>query len=1448
MDDTERLKEIFAQALRRKTAAERDSYLAEACQGDIELRHQVETLLQAHEKAGDFLAQTMKLPMVEFESERLGSMIGRYKLLEKIGEGGFGVVYMAEQQEPVQRKVALKIIKAGMDTREVIARFEAERQALALMDHPNIAKVLDAGTTEAKRPYFVMELVRGIPITDYCDEKNLSTTERLQLFIKVCQAVQHAHQKAVIHRDLKPSNILVTLHDGEPIPKVIDFGVAKALGQKLTEKTLFTSLRQMIGTPAYMSPEQAEMSGLDIDTRSDVYSLGVLLYELLTGETPFDKEVLAKAALDDFRRMIRETEPPKPSTRLRTLGGKITQVAKHRQIQPERLSRLVQGDLDWIAMKCLEKDRARRYETANDLATDVSRFLNCEPTTAAAPSTFYRVRKFARRHRSALITGALFLVMLLGGTIVSLWQAVRAMNAESKSAFEARYSDQIAGFLEHILESARPSAALGHDTTWLRDVLDQAAAQMEKDLKDEPGLRAAFEQHIGRVYWELGQNRRAEAMFRASLAIEAKFRVPRHLNLAVSLLGLSQVLVEQGRHQEAESYMRRALNLCQKAQPGHDRELADALSVLGVILFKSKPQEADQLLRQALTIRMKMYGETNVDVAESQRNLAVTSKMLGHLTEAEELQSRALATQRQLLGPKHPKIASSLNNLAVILLAQRKLSEAESLENQSLAMNQELLGREHPDVADNLANLGAIRFRQGRLREAQTLLEQALRMQEKLLGTQLPVVAETINTLASILMTEGCLQEAEGLLERALDIEGHEPGPPSPEYANSLIGLGTVLIYESRSAEAEAVLRKSLVVLTTSLGEQKAKSEVLNELGAALHLQGRLAEAEQNFDESLTASRQILGEEHCAVADTLDNLASVLEAEHKLVEAERAFDRALAMRRKIFGNLSFEVAESTWRLARVLVAESKPVEARELLTQAVSGLHRLATSEYSRIGDILDECGLLLSELGEYAGAEMLLKDAVFARKSRFGNADPSVADSLATLAQVLKNRGNLEPAEAACREALAIRRHCWGDKHESVAGNLNDLGTIMEEKHQLDQAAELYRQSVEMFRELSPDKPSDFEGPLLNLANVTFEMGDAATAEALYRQGLATRKEPLDEDLMAASFLDGLAKVLVFQHVLKDQERLIRQALAIRTRVLGEAHPYTVATLNNLNFFFSQYSKDSDYMRTRTELTLARLGLTASWRQKLGLDESIEVITRAITSGKFVPDEPDETLSTCLGARAFLFGQHGRWRAAIGDLAQARQIVPTFLPAFGLGPMLIEAVDLEGYTNFSRSVWLKFGSTTDPNTAAEAAIGMLLRPRTMTTLSTASDLADLAVERGTNDARIALFELAKALADYRQGRFSTAADWARKAQLSDSIPETQVAAAAVLAMSQWQLQQADQALRTLSDAITLSQTRLPAFESGDLGGNWSEWLIARILMREAGSLINAEAKPQKRI
>jgi serine/threonine protein kinase len=452
-DVKDNAKTVFLEALDCTGPGELDRFLDQACATDAALRARVEELLLAHRDAGNFLGRLDPPEVTRDEplGEGPGTMIGPYQLLEQIGEGGMGLVFAAEQQQPIRRKVALKVLKPGMDTRQVIARFEAERQALALMNHPNIAKVLDAGQTSSGRPYFVMELVKGLPITEFCDQSLLTTKERLELFVTVCHAVQHAHQKGIIHRDIKPSNVLVTPHDGTPEPKIIDFGIAKALGQQLTDKTLFSGFAQMIGTPLYMSPEQAALSNADVDTRSDIYSLGVLLYELLTSTTPFDRERFKEVGYDELRRIIREEEPPKPSTRISTMGQASTTISTQRKSDPKRLSQLLRGELDWIVLKALEKDRERRFETASAFAADVQRYFNDEPVQACPPSAGYRLRKFVRRNRGLVLASLLVLLAAIAGSIGVL-QARRVaaeMEAREKAETREAHTKSVLEFVEN---------------------------------------------------------------------------------------------------------------------------------------------------------------------------------------------------------------------------------------------------------------------------------------------------------------------------------------------------------------------------------------------------------------------------------------------------------------------------------------------------------------------------------------------------------------------------------------------------------------------------------------------------------------------------------------------------------------------------------------------------------------------------------------------------------------------------------------------------------------------------------------------------------------------------------------------------------------------------------------------------------------------------------------
>ncbi len=702
---------IFMQAI-EMPPSQRPAFLDQACAGNPDLRQAIEALLRSHGEATTFLADpptevtvTRAAGRSAAIAEKIGAEIGRYKLLQQIGEGGCGVVYMAEQQTPVRRQVALKVIKLGMDTRQVIARFEAERQALALMDHPNIAKVLDAGATETGRPYFVMELVRGIKITEFCDKHQLTTAQRLKLFIQVCHAVQHAHQNGIIHRDLKPSNILVTLNDGIPLPKVIDFGIAKATQHRLTDKTLFTAFEQFLGTPAYMSPEQAEMNAQGVDTRSDIYSLGVLLYELLTGRTPFESHKLLQAGVDEIRRIIREVDPQRPSTKLSTLlAGELTTAASLRHTRPPQLIHAIRGDLDWIAMKSLEKDRNRRYETVTGLARDIERYLTDEPVTASPPSRLYQLRKTIRRHKFAFALAISVLLALMAGLALSSYfllqetRAKRAAVADREKAQSATIrSQQLARFLQEMLRGADPYVAAGHDTTLLQAILDKTAERARVELTNAPEVKAAVLDTVGETYMSLRAYAKAEEMHRQAIDLWRKLPADR-AELANSLHDLGFALEGRGQLVQADKTFRDAVEIARQIRGTTNTILCDALVGLGQVQdLRGIYAEAEKTLREALAITQNQPGNETRRVSVLE-NLGDSLAYQERFAEAEPVLRQAVLISETTVGTNSLETANIYFGWGTLLYREKKYSEAEAPFHKALAIEANLKIPGHPDL------------------------------------------------------------------------------------------------------------------------------------------------------------------------------------------------------------------------------------------------------------------------------------------------------------------------------------------------------------------------------------------------------------------------------------------------------------------------------------------------------------------------------------------------------------------------------------------------------------------------------------------------------------------------------------------------------------------------------------------------------------------------------
>ena len=770
VDRHRRAKEVFL-AVCELPQDQQQPHLDQACEGDRDLRREVESLLEI-DRSEPAMAE-----------QRPPERIGNFRLLQKIGEGGMGEVWEAEQERPVRRRVAFKLIKWGLDTREVLARFESERQALALMNHPNIARALEAGSTDEGRPFFAMEYVKGIPLTDYADSRKLPTRDRLRLFLEVCGGVQHAHQKGIIHRDIKPSNILVAFEDGRPVPKIIDFGVAKATSQRLTERTLFTELGQWIGTPEYMSPEQAELGGLDVDTRSDVYSLGVVLYELLAGTQPFDSKELRTAGFDEMRRKIREEEPPKPSTRVSSLGAASQGAAERRRTDIQGLAQTLRGDLDWIVMKALEKDRSRRYGSASELAADVGRYLTNEPVEASPPGTVYRVHKFVRRHRVGVLAVAFVVLALFAGVVGTTVGLVRAQR-------EAETARKVSELLVGVFSELDPGAPMGQLST-VTEVLDRGVERITNGLSDQPVVRARLLDTLGNAYRNLGRFKDARPLLEEALSIREQHLDPSDAAIADSCVSLGWLEYWNGDHRAALELFERATDVYERALGPDHWAVASSLGFSGGAMWRiGDYPNAMAAFERSLAILRRTGMENDPVVVNTTYPYAVTLMDMANYDAAQPLLERALELREAQLGPDHTAVGWLRYDLGRCYQETLRFDEARPLFESALEIQSRALGPDHLNLMMPLRNLAMLDRREQNYDLARARIERALAIGEGTLGEEHPDLVWVLSVYARVLNNQGDAERSLALLERALRIAENTRGSVHVDVARSFEMLG----------------------------------------------------------------------------------------------------------------------------------------------------------------------------------------------------------------------------------------------------------------------------------------------------------------------------------------------------------------------------------------------------------------------------------------------------------------------------------------------------------------------------------------------------------------------------------------------------------------------------------------------------------------------------------
>ena len=797
--------------------------------------------------------------------------IGPYVLVKKLGEGGMGQVWLAEQTGPVKRRVALKLIKGGVYENAMIQRFEAERQSLAAMSHPAIAKVFDAGATKDGQPYFVMEYVDGLPITKYCDNKKLKVRERLELFIQVCEGVQHAHQKAIIHRDLKPSNILVVEVDGKPVPRIIDFGLAKAISpQPGGEQTLYTQMGGLVGTRGFMSPEQADPSVLDVDTRTDVYSLGVTLYTLLTGTLPFDPEQWKKKPFDEVLRQLREEDPPSPSTRLSEEKETAKDSATNRGTEPKQLVALLRGDLDWITMKAVEKDRGRRYGAPSELAADLDRYLQNRPVVARPASTAYRARKYVQRHRVGVTVASGAAALLVAFALAQAVQLRRITRERDRA-------NRITDFMTSMFKVSDPSEARGNSVT-AREILDKASKDIDTGLAKDPDLKAQMLHVMGTVYDSLGLYTRAESLLERAVDIRRQLRGSKNSETLTSMDRLAWALNNEGRYPESEKLLREVVDIRRRVLgPEHPDTLESTDELAFILDREGRTSEAEKLQREVVNTRRRLLGPESLETAASMMHLANSLLFEGRYGDAEKLERETLDIRRRVLGPDNLVTLAAMHNLAFTLEREGRYTEAEKFDRQVLDVLRRVQGSEHPDTLSTTSNLAWVLHQEGRYAEAEKLQREVVETARRVLGPERPSANGWTGRLADDLVAEGRYPEAEKLQREDVDIRRRVLGPEHPETLLSMGDLAVTLQYEGYYAEAEKLQRRTIEIQRRVLGpDHPDVLTTMGRLARTLDREGHSTEAEKLQRQVVDIQHRVLGPDHPETSSSMYSLACIV--------------------------------------------------------------------------------------------------------------------------------------------------------------------------------------------------------------------------------------------------------------------------------------------------------------------------------------------------------------------------------------------------------------------------------------------------------------------------------------------------------------------------------------------------------------------------------------------